>query len=210
MAKEADWDAIELDFRAGVMPLTVICKKHDITLSKLRSHADKYMWERKTVSPLNVQAAHGMASTAPTGPKFGMDSNLDEETLVKQAVFTAASVLDTHRKDVAQLRSSSRQFSDALANIFAGLANQETTPDFLDAALMKISILCGEDTPIDVLEKLSRVMVRLVDVERKAYGLDVLPNPDPDDKTDEAARAEINKLWEQVQTLQVTKTATQH
>lgn len=208
--KEADWDAIELDYRAGVLPLTAICKKHGVSMHVMRSTAEKFMWERKPLDPLKMQQAHGVASTAPTGAKFGMDSSLNEKDLNTAAILTAASVLDVHRKDVQQLREVSKKFSNALANLFAALSNEEQHPDMLANSVAALGVLIGKDTPVDMLDKLSRVMVRLVTIERQAFGLDVMPNPDPGNDNGEAARSEVAKLWDQIKTLQAEKTASIH
>lgn len=204
-SETTDWDAIELDYRAGVLPISAIAKKHGVKASTLRSHADKYMWERKPIDPLNVKQAHGVASLAPSGPKFGMDSNLDPEALIAAAILTQADILTVHRKDVMSLRDSAKQFSNALANLFTAMARVEENPDMLDSVAKQLSMLIGDDTPVDLLEKLSRVMVRLVTIERQAYGLDVMPNPDLGDNTADAARSEVAKLWEQVKDLQAQK-----
>lgn len=207
MSIEADWDAIELDYRAGILPATAIAKKHGVSQHTLRSHADKYFWERKPVDPLSIQNAHGIASTAPSAPKFGMDSVLVPEDLKLAAALTAASVLDVHRKDVKQLREAAGKFSDTLASLFSALDKE---PLLLDSTISKLSILIGDDAPVDLLEKLSRVMVRLVTIERQAYGLDVLPNPDPGNDNGEAARSEVTKLWDQIKELQAQKTQSVH
>lgn len=208
--KEADWDAIELDYRAGVLPLTAIVKKHGVSMHVLRSTAEKFMWERKPLDPLKMQQAHGVASSAPTGAKFGMDSSLNEKDLSTAAILTAASVIEVHRKDVKQLRELSSKFSDALANLFVSLKEQEKHPDMLESCAAALSALIGKDTPIDMLDKLSRVMVRLVTIERQAFGLDVMPNPDPGADNGDAAKSEVAKLWEQVKELQKEKTASIH
>lgn len=208
--KEADWDAIELDYRAGVLPLTAIGKKHGVSMHILRSTAEKFMWERKPLDPLKMQQAHGVASTAPTGAKFGMDSSLNEKDLSTAAILTAASVLDLHRKDVKQLRELSTKFSNALANLFTALAQQEDHPDMLESSAAALGILIGKDTPVDMLDKLSRVMVRLVTIERQAYGLDVISVENATGDNSEAAKSEVSKLWEQIKDLQAQKTASIH
>lgn len=204
--EERDWDAIELDYRAGVLPIPAICKKHGVSLSQIKGHAFKYNWERKPLDPLGIKQAHGAATLAPSGPKFGMDSTLTPEDLEKQAVATAAAIIDIHRKDVSKLRDAAGKFSDTLANVFVALQNIETSPDMIESTMEKLKILVGDDAPVDLLEKLSRVMVRLVTIERQAYGLDVMPNPDPGADNGEAAKNEVSKLWEQVKQLQSEKT----
>lgn len=206
---KTDWDAVELDFRAGVLPLSAVAKKHDISVAQLKGKASKFMWERKPLNPLDVQKAHGIASS-PSPAKFGMDSNLSTPDLTQSAILTAASILDLHRKDVRGLREASSKFSAALADLFTAMADPaalENDGAGFKLTLAQLGVLIGDDTPVDLLEKLSRVMVRLVAIERQAYGLDVMPNPDPGaEASDHKVQSQVNKLWEQIQTMQREKT----
>ena len=79
--------------------------------------------------------------------------------------------------------------------------------DEFSQRLRALGVLMGDKSPSDLLEQLSRVMVRLVSIERQAYGLDVMPNPDPGaEASDQKVQSEVNKLWEQVQQIQKDKT----
>lgn len=210
---EVDWTAVELDFRAGVLPVSAIAKKFGLpSASQVHKMAQKYMWERKPLNPLDMKVAHGVASTAPDQPKFGMDSNLSLPDLTQAAILTASEVLITHRKDVKKLREMSGKFADALSSLFDNFdaIKAEDLVGILQARMQLLSTLVGEKTPVDMLEALSRVMTRLVQIERQAYGLDVMPNPDPGaEVAGEAVRSEVDKLWQQLRDVQKEKT-TQH
>ena len=209
MLDEVDFTAVELDYRAGVLPLSAICKKFGVSINVLKSTAAKYGWERKPLDPFLVQQAHGVASLSPAQPKFGMDSDLSAEDVTKSAVATAGVVLDTHRKDVKRLRELSTKFADALVDVFTILQDPKMLVDdatAFQAARSRIGVLIGDKTPTDLLESLSRVMVRLVQIERQSYGLDSLPvNPDAPTASD-AVQTEVNRLWQQVQEMQKQKT----
>lgn len=196
-----DHCALELDYRAGVLPVTAIANKFGVKTAYIRATAQKYGWERKPLDPLTVKAAHGMAASPPV---FGMDSNLSPPDLERAAIISAASIIATHRKDVARLREMSSKFSDHLISIFEAAASGD--PDKLSSVLQSLRILNGDKTPADLLEQLSRVMVRLVNIERQAYGLDVNPNPDPESPQAEQVRSEVDKLWQQIQQIQKEKT----
>lgn len=208
MAEEKDWDAIELDYRAGVLPPSAVAKKHGISTSQLKRQVDKYLWERKPLDPLALQQAHGVASLPPSPPKFAMDSNLDEKSVATMAVVTAARVIDIHRTDVRKLREITGKFTEVLAGLFDHF---ERLPpkDLIEALQVRTAMmgaLIGDDTPADLLEKLSRVMTRLVTIERQAYGLDVMPLPDPNaEPAAQAVATQVNELWKQVQDLQIKK-----
>lgn len=206
---DTDWDAAELDYRAGVLPFTAIAVKHGITVAKLKSKAQKFGWERRALDPLAIKQAHGIASS-PSPARFGMDSILSPPDLEQMAILSAATVLDIHRKDVAKLRGLSTKFTDALAEVFNILADPANLADdatALSAVMRKLGAINGDATPADLLEKLSRVMVRLVAIERQAFGLDVMPNPDPGaEATDQKVQSQVNALWAQITQIQKEKT----
>lgn len=207
MPVERDWDAIELDYRAGVLPMSAVARKHSISASQLKSHADKYLWERKPLDPFAIQQSHGIASLAPSLPKFGMDSNLDVKAVAQAQLLTAIGVIDIHRKDVKKLRDLSGRMAEKLSLFMDGLEGM-CHAELVDK-LAPVMALLGKDTPVDMLEKLSRIMVRLTTIERQAYGLDSMPAPNPDDEpAAEAVKSQVNELWQQVQELQKAKTLT--
>lgn len=206
---DADWTAIELDWRAGVLPASAVAKKHGLGLSQLKSHAQKYGWERKPLDPFAVQRAHGVASTAPSRPKFSMDSDLSSPDVERAAVLQAAAVLDIHRTDVKKLREQATEFSAALGALFASLRNATSLEGVveMESAIKLMGVLNGDKSPADLLEQLSRVMVRLVQIERQAYGLDALPVNSESGAATEQVQSQVNKLWAEIQAVQKEKTA---
>jgi len=211
MINELDWTAIELDYRAGVLPVSAIAKKFGTSYSRISDYAQKYGWERKPLDPFAVQQAHGVASTSPSGPKFSMDSDLRPEEVTKVAVLEAAAVLDIHRKDVRKLRETAEKFSSRLIELFAVLhmsAAEDGTPEkeIFRNLYKELSVLIGDRTPAELLEQLSRVMTRLVQIEREAYGLNVLPldSSKANEAADQVAN-QVNELWAKVETLRKEK-----
>lgn len=205
-----DWTALELDFRAGVLPVSAIAKKFGTSDHKIKARAEKYGWERKPLDPFAVQQAHGVSSTTPTGPKYSMDSDLSKGDVQRAAVLQAAAVLDIHRADVKKLRELSGKFTEALSALFVEFSSRPPVDaiDGLQRAMVLLGVLVGDKTPADLLEQLSRVMVRLVTIERQAYGLDVLPlDPNKSGEASEQVQSQVNELWRQIQEVQKSKTA---
>ena len=108
----------------------------------------------------------------------------------EQAAMSAAQVVAMHRKDVARLRTISSTLVDRLGIILAG-------KELKDAEGNQMACLGSRESPADLLEKLSRVMVRTTEIERQAYGLKAF-NPEQT-ATDAELAAELDKLTEDVE-----------
>jgi len=63
VAKDVDWDSVEVQFRAGVRPLRAIAGDFDITEAAIRQRAKKHGWVRNPASlkreRVNAQLAAG-------------------------------------------------------------------------------------------------------------------------------------------------------
>lgn len=209
MTDNVDWTSVELDYRSGVLPIGAVAKKHGVSYSVVKSYAEKYGWERQELDPLLLRKAHGVASS-PSGPKMSMDSDLSKADVVQAAIISAAAVIDIHRKDVRKLRESADKFVALIGEVFSvahlASADDDVARQPLFDVLRRMAVLTGDAPPADLLERLSRVMVRLVQIERQAYGLDVTPvNPDVPSASSEVQN-QVEKLWKQVQEIQKDKT----
>jgi len=154
-----DWQAIELDYKAGVLSLAEICRKHGCSLSRLSSIANKHGWARSELP--DFATVHGLASSGfpPTGVGW-----LDDDTIKKAALVTQASVVESHRDDIARLRNMAVLLADRL-----GL--------HLTGADITFPLMGKSDTPVNVLHKLTVVQAQIIQLERQSYGLGVMAAP---------------------------------
>jgi hypothetical protein len=190
MSAPFDWDAIELDYRAGVLPLRDICKKHGVSMRQLQSTAAVRGWTRALregeITEAEVMGAVTVYQPDPRAEaRFPQDSIYSEDDLRAAALLSAAAVVKTHRDDVRRLRESSAAFATVLEKFIRGeplTANEAIT-------------LTSEKTPTDLLEKLSRVMLRTVAIERQSYGLSALEAPEGEEG-DSATRRVQDELDE--------------
>jgi len=141
--------ALRSEYEAGNVSNTVLCRKYNVTPGWLRNMAAREGWVKRT---------------PPTEEEVLKSVSLFSFDPQEQAVLSAANVVAIHRQDVARLRSISNTLVERLGLELAGKlpVDENNRP-----------IICrgSRESVSDVLEKLSRVMVRTVEIERQAYGL---------------------------------------
>jgi hypothetical protein len=106
-------------------------------------------------------------------------------------------MISVHRKDAAKLRTISNTLVERLGMIVQGNLTVEQVREMV--------CLGARESPADLLEKLSRVLVRMTELERQAYGLDTF-DPETTAKEEEVNRT-VDELWDRVHELQSEKSA---
>lgn len=172
---EVDWDAVEVDYRVGILSDKDICLKHGITIGVLQKNAEKAGWTQTIRTPeeeADILARAGTfgdynSSTPQLEPRFPIDSIFTADEVKKKNLLTAGQVITAHRKDIADLRGISSEMTKRLNNYLLD-------PDNEESKMGLYKILGAKEGPSDLLEKLSRVITRLVTIEREAYGMTTL------------------------------------
>lgn len=158
----ADWDKIEIDYRAGIKSEAQICAEHGITAAKLKSVAADRGWTRKVLSPEDEATVHAIAHYhKQEHPRFPCDSLFDEEEVKKIALMTAGQVVARHREDVAKMRGVTKHILTSIDHYIATGDEKEM-----------VKMMGAKDGVVDLVEKTSRIMTRYVALERQAYGLE--------------------------------------
>lgn len=146
--KQPDWEAIERAYRAGSLSLRGIADKYDTNEGTIRSRAKKNGWLRDLTAQVRT-ATHGKLSRDTSRTDV---TQREEAEIVEEAATEAASVVLSHRADLAQWR---------------GIANK------LSAALKKIEVT--EDNIGDFSRSLNAgvdAQLKVIKGERQAYNLD--------------------------------------
>lgn len=183
-----DWQAIRRDFEGTPLSLSEISRRHGPTASRICDEARTKGWVRFRKPDDFHEKAHKAASeTVPYLPK----------ELTDHAVLTAAEMISVHRKDAAKLRTISNTLVERLGMIVQGNLTVEQVREMV--------CLGARESPADLLEKLSRVLVRMTELERQAYGLDTF-DPETTAKEEEVNRT-VDELWDRVHELQSEKSA---
>ena len=176
--------ALRSEWEAGQVPEHALCKKYGVTTTALRRMIIKEGWSKR--HPPTEEKVQNLVHL------FSFDPN-------EQAALSAAQVISLHRKDVARLRSISSTLVDRLGILLSGkpLLDQDGNP---------MMCMGSRESPADLLEKLSRVMVRTTEIERQAFGLKTF-NPETA-ATDAELQKELDDLTSQVEAIARDKAAT--
>lgn len=191
-----DWDSIELDYRAGILSVNAICTKHGCSPSRLASVAQERGWTR--LPPPRAEELFPLASNGHFALPLPDESTFTPEEIKRHMLLSVATVTNTHKRDIAKLRGTSYLLAERLQLVLMG--EQVTLP-----------CLGGRESPADLLEKLSRVLVRCVQLERQAYNLEAMsqnPGGDGSDTTVVAMNDEIKALRDMVENVASTKAKT--
>lgn len=167
--------ALKSEWEAGVLTIHQLAVKYEITDAKVRSLAIKYGWSR--LLPPDEEKVMKAVQL------FSFDAE-------KQQVLSAGQIVAVHRQDVARLRSLSATLVDRLGLVLAGKP-------------CELPCMGSRESPADLLEKLSRVMVRTTEIERQAYGLKTFA---PEQAASDAQlQAELDKLTAEVEEIAARK-----
>lgn len=158
-----DWDAVELEYRQGMMSIKEICLKHRVTESEVKKAAASRGWTQTVLTP--EDEADVMAYAEQESPRYPIDSLFTPEDVKKNALLTAGQVIRQHRKDIGRLRESTMRMLDAIEGYIS-------TGNASESGILKY--LGPKESPSDLIEKISRTMTRYTALERQAYGLDTM------------------------------------
>ncbi len=178
---KTDWEAIEREYRAGMLSLREIGRRHGVTEGAIRKKAKAEGWERPLAD--KVRAAVREKLVRIDGTQSGTQTpRASDAEIIAAAAELGKEVQLTHRRDLQQLRAIGSIITTRLA---AHLNGETTDGPFL-----------GEkETVGDLLEKLSRVKARLIPLERQAHNLDAdAGTPAPERKLEEIEAAIESKL----------------
>jgi hypothetical protein len=167
--------ALKTEYEAG-SSLNQLARKYGLTVQGVKRRADLGGW---------------MALKPPSEEKVLDTVKLFSFDPEEQQILSAAAVVTVHRKDVARLRSIANTLVERLGLEMSGQLPQG-------------SICRGSrESPADLLEKLSRVLVRTTEIERQAYGL---KHFDPDQAaSDQELQAQLDELTEEMERIALEK-----
>ena len=148
-----DWDAVELDYRAGLLSIVAIGKKHGVSESMVRKHAAKRGWIRD----LSEQVVHATKAKLVRGEVRGSgasapDYSHTDAEVIEAASSEAASVIMAHRADLAVWAGIAARLGNALQGMEI---NEDNHGDFAR------SLNAGVDAQLKVIKG-----------QRQAYNLD--------------------------------------
>ena len=156
--KPVDWEAIEREYRAGVLSLREIARAHAVSDTAIRKKAKAEGWERALAD--KVREAVREKLVREDGSQFGSHPpRATDAAVVQAAAVRGFEIVTSHRRDLTQLHGLKRVLMDRLSTVLAG-------------SIADGPCLGERESPGDLLEKLTRVTARLIPLERQAHNLD--------------------------------------
>ena len=178
----ADWERIELDYRAGIKTLRQIADEHGITHGAVNKRAKRDGWERDLSEKIHAKA-DALVSKAAVSSEVSTDTRLREQAVVDANANAVADVRLAHRRDIRRARKLTNALLDEL--------EQQTDPETLALLSQLGEMLCNPDekTGRDKLNELYNAVIslpersktmkvlaeslqKMVDMERQAFGMD--------------------------------------
>lgn len=178
----ADWERIELDYRAGIKTLRQIAEENGISHVAVNKRAKKDGWERDLSAKINAKA-DALVTKAMVTSVVTSEAKIAEKQVVDVAAQAVADVRLAHRKDIHRARRVTNSLLDEL--------EKATDPDTL-AMLNELGEIMAnpdEKTGRDRLNEIYQAVIslpersktmkvlaeslqKLVDMERTAFNMD--------------------------------------
>lgn len=161
--KIIDWEAIEREYRAGVLSVREIAAQFNITHSGILRRAKAYQWTRDLTKRIRQRVTEKLVTGNVTV------TNAEDEKTVEEASDQVVRVIELHRKDSKQQQDIIRRLMDILQE---RVMQSEANPSIDDVRY------CG-----GVMRDCSQAFAKLVGIERQSYGIDTDGRrPDPIDE----------------------------
>lgn len=183
---QADWERIELDYRAGIKTLRQIADEHGITHGAINKRAKRDGWERDL--GVKIQAkADALVSREAVSSQVSMDTKLRERAVIDANAQAVAEIRLAHRRDIHRARRVTNSLMDELERM-VGAENvalleelgelmrqpDDNGQDKLNDLYMKVISLPERGKTMKTLAESLRI---LVDMERQAFGMDTKTGP---------------------------------
>ena len=164
MGKTIDWAAIEREYRIGRLSVFEIGRIYEVLPKDVRQTAHRLGWVREDLG----EEVRGRAKAIEVA-----------EAGVEVAASAVLTVTREHRRDIAEARTLARRLLDGLRRI---LSDENLAPG-------DVNLLSPKTGAIEGFDKYTNALVKVIALERQAFGLDDASNPNP-----EAVRATIEAV----------------
>jgi hypothetical protein len=192
--RSIDWEAVEREYRAGMLSIREIARLHDVSDKAIRNKANAHGWERD----LSTKVAEKVRNELVRAESAASPQN--EKNIVETAAAMVVQVVRSHRKKI----SKGQELVDLLADQLMDVAGNRSM--FEDA----IETLCAEDdnpkrlqmmTKAVSLEKHAAIALNLanaaktwIGLERQAFNIADAIGEGPVEMTEEARLKRIAEL----------------
>jgi uncharacterized protein YjcR len=182
--RKTDWEALEVDYRAGIASIRELARKYDVSDTAIRKKAKADGWERDLTEKVHERVRSKLVR-AEVRTLNAREPGRTEAEIIEAAAETAVQVVQIHRRDVRHGRlicaALFAELQDTSANreIIAESVDSETQDDSSPTRRNQMMKAISLPTRARAMLDLSAAMKNLVAVERQAFNLN-----DKQDKQD--------------------------
>lgn len=174
---KANWDAIEPHYRAGILSILALSRKHGVSRAAIEKHAERHGWTRSLAPKIKVAAERIVEKEAVVPPAELPPA--EARKIISANAQAIAAVIQGHRSDIARARQLVRRLweeldvvgvqADAIEDLAKAVAGENVIERAeLLKAVNRVTSLTGR---ILGASKLATALTRVVELERVAYGL---------------------------------------
>lgn len=204
-------DQIELQYRAGVMPLRQIATQHEVSASAIVKWAEKFGWARDLNARIHAKAEATVNKAAVnTSVNNAADVHalkVDERRVVEANALALATVRLEHRSDIRRGRALVNKLLQELEDVTdqPGLAEQivdamtsdeDESPEVRQQRRRRLQDLLDRvvalPARVGAMKGLAESMRILITLEREAWGL--ATDKDPGDDEGGAGRRSLSDV----------------
>jgi Lhr-like helicase len=159
--KKIDWEAIEREYRAGVLSIREIARQFKCTDGAIRNKAKKYGWQRDLSEKVRKRAQQKLLR------KNVRTSNADDESIIEEASNRIVAIQRLQRKDINALR----ELEASLISEIKGSPTKLYITQYQGQIIEKpVDLTAAERS--QAANNLANVQHKRIALERQAYGMD--------------------------------------
>ena len=180
----ADWEAIQNDYRTGVLSVREIARQHGTSDTAIRKKARAEVWLRDLTGRVGEQV-RGALVRSPVRSLHARGSTVQtERQIVESAAAVVVAVVRQHRTQIASGQDIVQSLLEQLMQAVGSRATLEAEVDALSkdelqgqsrAALKQALSLASHAATV---RDLSNAMKNLIGLERQAFNVDVQAVPE--------------------------------
>jgi hypothetical protein len=174
-----DWEAIEADYRAGLLSLRELSTAHKVSHVAIKKRADKAGWVKDLTAKIKAKAEE-LVNRKAVNSQVNSQAIVTERQIIEANAERIAQVRGEHRGDISRLRTlgltllSELEGQSADPAMLDQLGELMANPD--DKGMDKLNELYRKiiSTPsrVDSAKKVAETLKNAIGLEREAYGLD--------------------------------------
>lgn len=156
--KDYDWEAIAIDYRAGMLSLREVARKHKVDVGYLHRKAKKESWTRDLAAKVKQEVNRKLVNAAVN------TTHASEAEIVDQASTQGVQVVQLHRADIKHQR-------DIAAGLLSDLEKNEARKVVTKAGV-EVEVYASLKERSEIFRNLTQAAAKYIPLERQAWSLD--------------------------------------